>query len=55
MYGNFCAFMCSGVDYLNSIKKFVTNEVWYRVVNFNFQKFLYESIEDHIKSKCIKY
>ena len=26
-------------------------EEGYRVVSFNFQKFLYESVEDHIKSK----
>ena len=32
-----------------------SDEERYRVVSFNFQKFLYESIEDPIKIKDIKY
>ena len=35
--------------------QYSANEEEYRVVSFNFQKLLYESIEDPIKRKCIKY
>ena len=45
----------SRIESLVRVQMSNTNEKGYRVVSFNFQKFLYESIEDPIKSKCIKY